>query len=125
MKMPAILRSMGAETSNFQLRFHFKMTFRKCYPQHYCSFLLHLIRVTFAKSSKTKKQIQGRIQLLKDVSQKSLTCHAPEKVGSGENFQLSNVSHSQPFCVFSRNFQSSLTLSKQQLLHLFFMVFLR
>ena len=37
-------------------------------------------------------------------------------VGSEENFQVSNVPHSQPFCAFSMNFQSAVSLNNQQLL---------
>ena len=60
---------------------------------------------------------------MNEVSQKSLTCHAPEKVGGGENSQLSNVSDRQAFCIFSRNFQSFLTLNKKQLPPLLFLGF--
>ena len=67
--------------------------------------------------SPKKQPYQARIQLSKDVSQKCLICHAPKNVGGEEIFNFPMLHIASHFCVFSRNFQSFLTLSKQQLLH--------
>ena len=40
----------------------------------------------------------------KRLVKKCLICHAPKKVGSKENFQLSNASHSQPFLRIFKDF---------------------
>ena len=88
----------------------------------------------FASTDKNKKVLEKYTKFwdnrcgysfLKEVSHKVLTYHASKKVRRRENFYIFNISHSHQFCVFSRNFYFSLTLSKQQLLHLFFGIFLR
>ena len=52
-----------------------------------------------------KRKNQGWIPLLKEVSQNIFYLHEPNKLRGDKTFQFFNVSHSQPFSPFSRNFQ--------------------
>ena len=59
----------------------------------------------------------------KRLVKKCLICHAPKKFGNKEIFNLPMLHIASHFYVFSRIFQSFLTLSKQQLLHCFLLFF--
>ena len=79
----------------------------------------------FASTDKNKKLLEkytklwdsrSRYSFLIEISQKFFTCHAPKNVRSWNSFRIFNVSHSPPFCVFSKNFYTPLTLIEQKLL---------
>ena len=61
----------GYKASNFQLRFYLEVAFRNCYPYRYSYFPLHLLKVKFAKISKTKKQVL-RVVILRRVVNSTL-----------------------------------------------------
>lgn len=56
-----------------------------------------------------KGKNQGWIPLLKEVNQNIFYLLEPNKLRGDKNFHLFNVSHSQPFSPFSRDFQSYLS----------------
>ena len=42
-------KKLGTETSNVQVKFFSRVAFHNWYFQHYCYFILHLIRAAYAK----------------------------------------------------------------------------